>query len=751
MRQSRRWIWRLPAAVPLTLALTLVASLSFAGPPEAPSPRTTEANITRVTASLLASSQLAHHPLDAQLAGKLLDRYMDALDPNRSLFLSSDVGEWAPMRATLAQATLTKGDTGPAHVVFSRYLERLRQQVAFDTQLLRGAEFEFAGDDQLVVDREHAERPRDLAGAQGLWRAQLRAEYLGEKLGDKPPHDISAALIRRHEQQLKLMSELGNDEVLEIYLDALAHVYDPHSDYMDKESTESLSISMNLSLFGIGATLESEDGLCTIRELVPGGPAALSGALKPGDHIVAVAQGSGTPVDVTSMPLTRIVQLIRGPKGSDVTLTIRPSTGATKTVHLTRADVKLKDQQAKARIVDLPRANAEPLRLGIVDLPSFYSGDDDGGRHGCTADVARLLAKLQAEKVRGVVLDLRRNGGGSLQEAIDLTSLFVGSGPVVQTRGADNSIEVGDNKAATVRYSGPLVVLVSRFSASASEILAGALQDYGRAVVVGDPSTFGKGTVQTIMPLAQVMDRAGLTHSFDPGAVKLTISKFYRPSGASTELRGVASDIVIPAASGIVPVGESKLTDPLPWDTISASRYHPFGQVAPYLGALRGASAARIAADPAFAELRQQLARLKTRLDDNSISLNEARRRRELAQDKAIGKAIASKAEAEESGIPTYQITVAAAGQPGLPPRMASTPKGPGDANADPTTSAKSGDDALENPGSTAAHAADELILDESLRVLSDYVGLLEKPLAGGPAGQPARLAGPQPSGRPGG
>ncbi|HEY4185215.1 MAG TPA: S41 family peptidase, partial [Polyangia bacterium] len=490
MRQSGRWIWRWPAI----LALTLVASLSLAGPPEAPSARTTESNITRVTASLLASSQLSHHPLDTQLAGKLLDRYLDALDPTRSLFVGSDVGEWAPMRATLADATRMEGDTKAAHVIYARYLERLGQRVAFDTQLLRAGHFEFRGDDQVQVDREQAERPRDQAAAHQLWREQLRAEYLGEKLGDKPPHDIGATLIRRHEQQLKSMGQLGDDEVLEIYLDALAHVYDPHSDYMDKESTESLSISMNLSLFGIGATLESEDGLCTIRELVPGGPAALSGALKPGDKIVAVAQGSAVAVDVTSMPLTRIVQLIRGPKGSQVTLTIRPATGATKTVHLVRADVKLKDQQAKARIVDLPRPGAEPLRLGVIDLASFYSGDDDGGAHGCTADVARLLTKLQTEKVRGVVLDLRRNGGGSLQEAIDLTSLFVGGGPVVQTRGADNSVEVDAHKGATLRYAGPLVVLVSRFSASASEIVAGALQDYGRAVVVGDPSTFGKGT-----------------------------------------------------------------------------------------------------------------------------------------------------------------------------------------------------------------------------------------------------------------
>ena len=734
--------WRLPAI----LALTLLTSLTVAGTPETPSQRDTEANITRVTTSLLASSQLAHHPLDMQLAGKLLDRYMDALDGTRSLFLATDVDEWQPMRATLAQATRANGDTQPAHLIFARYLERLRQQVAFDTQLLRAGHFQFRGDDRLQVDREHAERPRDLAAAHELWREQLRAEYLDDKLGDKPSRDIAAALIRRHEQQLKTMSELGNEEVLEIYLDALTHVYDPHSDYLDKESMESLSIAMNLSLFGIGATLETEDGLCTIRELVPGGPAALSGALKPGDRIVAVAQGAAAPVDVTSMPLTRIVELIRGPKGSNVTLTILPPMGATKTVHLTRAEVKLADQQAKARIVDLPRSGAEPLRLGVIDLPSFYSGADESGSHGCTADVTRLLAKLQAEKVRGVVLDLRQNGGGSLQEAIDLASLFVGGGPIVQTRGADNTVEVDADKGATLRYAGPLVVLISRFSASASEIVAGALKDYGRAVVVGDPSTFGKGTVQTITPLAPIMDHAGLSHAFDPGALKLTISKFYRPSGASTELRGVASDIVIPSPSGVVPIGESKLTDPLPWDTIPASRYHGFGEVAPYGTALRDASAARVAANPAFAELRQQLVRLESRVNDGSLSLNEAQRRHELARDRELRKAISAKAEAEEASVPAYEITVKNAGAPGLPPRMASTAK------PRPESAAPKSGDSLDESDSNAAHAADDLVLDESLRILADYVRLLAGPVRpGGSPSRPGEVVGPPETGRAGG
>jgi carboxyl-terminal processing protease len=712
----------------LVCVLALVAArpgVTAPGVAHAPAPpgrSATEANITRVTVSLLARSQLAHHPLDAQLAGKLLDRYMDALDGTRSLFLRSDVDELAPLRATLAQKTRVDGDTQAAHVIFARYLERLRQQVAFDTQLLRGAPLTFEGQDRAPIDREHAERPADLAAAHELWRQQLRAEYLEEKLAAKPSHDIAAALIKRHEQQLKTMSELGDDEVLEVYLDALAHVYDPHSDYLGKESMESLSISLHLSLFGIGAALGMDDGLCTIRELVPGGPAALSGALKPGDRIVAVAQDGKAPVDVTSMPLTRIVALIRGPKGTVVTLTILPAAGARKTVRLTRAEVKLEDQQAKARIVELPRAGGgKPLRLGVIDLPSFYSGGDDNRRHGATADVARLLAKLEEEKVEGVVLDLRRNGGGSLQEAVDLTALFVGDGPVVQTRDADNAIDVEASKGATARYTGPLIVLISRFSASASEIVAGALQDYGRAIVVGDPSTFGKGTVQTIMPLDRVMDQAGLSHAEDPGALKLTISKFYRPSGASTELRGVASDIVIPAVSGAVPVGESKLVDPLPWDTVPAARYKPFGAVAPHLAALRDASARRVAAHPAFDDLRAEIARLKTRLEENSVTLNEAQRRRERTEQKTFEKAIAAKAEAEEDALPTYEITVKAAGQPGLPPRLAHPSKPATAADA-----AKPANDA-DAAETAAGRAADGLVLDEALRILADYIGMWPK------------------------
>ena len=401
----------LRAAVGAVVALAAAAASAAPAIPAADE-RATEANITRLTTSLLEGSQFAHHPLDAQFASKLIDRYLDALDGNHTLFLQSDVDGFGEYRATLAQATRVAGDTRAAHAIFARYLQRLAEQVAYDTELLKHGPFDFTAHDRFSFERDHAPRPRDLAAAKELWRQQLRAEFLQEKLADKKPAEIATTLTRRHERQLRTMKGLGEDDVVEIYLNALAHVYDPHSDYLGHEELQSLSIALNLSLFGIGASLTTEDGTCVIRELIPGGPAARSGLLKAGDRIIAVAQGKAEPVDVVEMPLTRIVNLIRGPKGSPVTLTVLPPTGtagAAKTIPLIRAEIKLEDQQAKARIVDVPTTDNGTLRLGVIDLPSFYSSSDShDSQNGATADVVRLLNKLKAEQVRGVVLDLRQ-------------------------------------------------------------------------------------------------------------------------------------------------------------------------------------------------------------------------------------------------------------------------------------------------------------------------------------------------------
>ena len=684
----------------------------------------TESNIMLVTVGFLEKSQLAHHPLDTELAGRFLDRYLDDLDGSRSLLLQSDVKEFATYRATLAQAIHKDGDTSAAHSIFARYLRRLRQRFAYTTHLLRTAKFDFTGHDIYAFDREHVERPRDLEAAEQLWRQQLRAEYLQEKLADKAPEQIVSALLRRRARLLATMKAVHDDEVLEIYLKALAHVYDPHTDYLGHEQMESLTIAMKLSLFGIGVSMEAEDGCYKIHELLPGGPALRSGQLKPGDRIVAIAQSRGDPVDIRSIPISRAMELMRGQKGTTVKLTILPTGAADgsvpKTVSLVRDEVKLEEQQAKARILDLPTETGHTLRLGVVDLPSFYvdvGGREDGEPLSATADVARLLAKLKKEHVRGVVLDLRGNGGGSLDQAISLTGLFIRQGPVVQTRDLEGEIEVGSDTDSTVQYDGPLVLLTNRFSASASEILVGALQDYGRALVVGDSSTFGKGTVQGILPLAPVMDAADFTHAYDPGALKVTLSKFYRPNGASTQLRGVASDIVLPSPSDLSDVNESTLKDPLPWDAVPAVPHEQLNQVQPYLSPLREGSRHRVNTEKEFTELAADVTWFKKSVTEKSVSLNEAERRQELA----LIKARQGERKHEELAHPnfqptTYEITLKNASTPGLPLPMAATRS--------------------ESPDS-------DILFHETIKILADYVDLL------GSQSQRARLAGPYESGEP--
>jgi carboxyl-terminal processing protease len=692
---------------------------------------TTEANITRLTANILERSQFAHHPLDAELAGKFLDNYLDSLDGTRSLFLQSDIAEFAPYRATLAQVTRDAGNTKVARAVWKRYLERLAEQATYAEELLKADSFDFTGHDAYSLDREHAERPRDRAAARELWRQQLRAEYLREKLGEAPPEKIVETLTHRYAQQLAMMKGLSDGDVLDVYLNALAHVYDPHSDYLGHEEMESLSIQMNLALFGIGATLENNEGFCEIRALVPGGPAARSGLLKPGDRIIAVAQQGKAPVEIKNMPLSRTVELIRGAKGTSVSLTVlsdgAPDGSLPKIVPLVRDEIKLEDEQASARILDLQSGKGQTLRLGVLNLPSFYAdmGGQNSEHRSVTKDVARLLAKLKAERVRGLVVDLRRNGGGSLSEAIGLTGLFIRKGPVVQTRDPNGAVRVGTDDDPRAQYDGPLVVLTSRFSASASEILTGALKDYGRALIVGDSSTFGKGTVQSIVPLARIMDEAGLAHAYDPGALKITIEKFYLPDGASTQLRGVASDIVLPSTSDFSDVSESAMKNPLPWDTVAPAPHERWNAVGPYIARLRQASKARVETEKPFSYLAADIARVRTNLASKSVSLNEAERRREIAETKARQAEREQANKALRASRPTaYEITLKNAGSPGLPPPTKLT-----DDTAEQTKSAAASGHPPKSREADAT-AFDDLILHEAVRILADYTELSSRDAA---------------------
>ncbi len=710
----------IPAAAITASLITCVAGFGFRNE-ESLDAKATDAAVTSLTSKLLENSQFAHQKLNEELAGKFLDRYLDSLDSNHMIFLQSDLDEFARARPTLAFATREEGDNRLAHTIFKRYLERLDQRVAFISELLNQGNFDFSADEYFSYDRKDAPYPTDLAAAQTLWKQQFRYEYLQEKLAGKKPEEISKILSRRSARLVETMKKFDEKAVLEIYLEALAQVYDPHSDYMGPEQMKSFQISMNLSLIGIGATLQSQDGYCKIMELVPGGPAARSGLVKNGDRIVGVAQKQGDEfTDLVDLPLPQAVELIRGKKGTPVYLNIIPASAADdsvrKTITIIREEIKLEDQQAKARIIDLPNGD-NSRRIGVIALPTFYAGEGNSkaGPTSATADVSRLVEKLKQEKITGMILDLRNNGGGSLQEAISLTGLFIPAGPVVQTSDLDGDLEIGKDKDGKVAYDGPLVVLTNRFSASASEIVAGALQDYGRAVVVGDTSTFGKGTVQTIVPLDRVMQNQGLVPHSDPGALKVTISKFYRPSGKSTQLEGVKADIVIPSLSDFPEIGESDLANPLPWDTIKPAKFTPSGRLTATIDTLRNRSADRIAKSQDFTELKADAERFTKLRTDKTVSLNEAKRLKEKAELKERTENSKKQRLARAATPPpTFELTLKNLAKPGPgEPVVNETPKPNLLANED------SEDDLPAEP-------AEDIILQEAQKILLDHADLLK-------------------------
>lgn len=631
--------------------------------------------IARYVATLLVKAHFLQHPLNAEFSSKFLDTYLDALDPMHMLFVQADLEDFSRFRNTLGDLTMRLGDTMPSEIIYARFLERCDQQHSFVTNLLATEKFTFTGDDRFVFNRKDVARPKDLDEARKLWRDRLRFEYLQEKLNKKKPKEIVELINRRYARQLRAFLELDTDEVLQIYLSALAHVYDPHSDYLNKAAMDNFNINMKLSLFGIGALLQSEDGYCKIMSLTPGSPAEKSKRIKPHDRIVAVAQGTNDFVDVVDMKLSKVVELIRGPKGTEVRLLIIPAdtdSSTRKTVALVRDEIPIQDSEAKAKIVDVPAQNDKGYRrLGVLDLPSFYAdmGNRAEDHKSTTTDILKLLKKLNEEKVEGIILDLRRNGGGSLEEAIKLTGLFIKDGPVVQVRDYDGTITEDKDVDTNVQYDGPLIVLTSRFSASASEILAGALQDYGRALIVGDSSTHGKGTVQTVQDLNHFTRTTN-----NLGSLKFTIRKFYRPSGSSTQLKGVTPDIILPSVNNYADLGEASLPNALGWDTIRSAKFEPVNEIAPLLEELRKHSEQRLATNADFTWMNEEIERFKKHKEDKSISLNEKARLKEKkeAEDRsnARKKELKARGESKEK---VYEITLKLAEQPGLPPAVTKT------------------------------------------------------------------------------
>lgn len=533
---------------------------------------------------------------------------------------------------------------------------------------------------EALVGKSHASNILAEVNA-SRWSSRPQLEsYLASNLPTERHSEILDKLTRRYNRTLRTLKQYEPDEVLQLYLDSLAHAYDPHSNYFGKSELDSFSIQMNLSLFGIGATLQAEDGYTVIRAVVPGSPAARSKQVNIGDKVVAVAQGDdGEWVDVVDEKLKRVVDQIRGPKGSTVRLTMIPSGGdgsARKLVTLVRDEIKLEDGEAKAKLVEITDAKGKSRRVGVIDLPSFYAnmsvgiGGRGSGRKSTTADVAKLVKKLVEEKAEGIILDLRRNGGGSLPEAVNLTGLFIKSGPVVQVKEFNGRIEQDDDNDPTVLYDGPLMVLTSRFSASASEIVAGALQDYGRALVVGDTTTHGKGTVQTIQELGPFLPESPMA----PGAIKVTIRKFYRASGESTQLKGVVPDIVLPSVNNLVETGESSLTNALPWDTIATADFDKLSRVQPFLARLRDHSSNRIAGDRDWNYVREDVEIFRRKQAEKTVSLNYGQRVQERHDDRLRAERRKKELAARGTKEPTtYEITLKLADQPGLPAPVGKT------------------------------------------------------------------------------
>jgi carboxyl-terminal processing protease len=562
-----------------------------------------------------------------ELSEHVFDKYLTVLDPGHYYFIADDLSEFEKYRFQLDDA-LKKGDLEPAFLIFNRYQMRTVDRLNYLIGLIDGGieNLDFSRKESILVSREDAEWSTDKAANDDLWRRRLKAQVLAMKLSDKTVEEIAEQLRKRYRNQLKIVVRNKSEDAFQAYINAFAHSYDPHTEYFSPRTSENFNINMSLSLEGIGAVLRSEDDTVEVVRLVPAGPADKGGQLKPADKITAVGQGSQGPfIDVVGWRLDDVVELIRGPKGSTVRLSILSADGKEavgKNITIVRNKIKLEEQAAKAKTITL--GEDDPRLIGVIEIPTFYADfaaqqKGDPNYRSTTRDVRRLVEALKEEGVEGLIIDLRSNGGGSLQEADTMTGLFIPSGPTVQVKSARRRANVLSDNNLELAWSGPMAVMVNRLSASASEIFAGALQDYGRALVVGN-QTFGKGTVQTLIPLNR-------------GQLKLTAAKFYRISGQSTQHQGVIPDIVFPALVDNDVIGESTLDDAMPWDKIKPANYRPFDDLANIVPKLQEQHNSRAADNPHFVYYRALSRRSQEKSAIEVLSLNEAVRRKERAQD----------------------------------------------------------------------------------------------------------------------
>ena len=622
MSALRSWVIGAVALVTLPV-LAEVAEVKPGTPFKPLSPTREEAITTQQVMSNLLRGHYERKRLNNDLSSQVFDTLLDDLDSTRSYFLASDIKAFEPFRYELDEA-LSRGNMEPAFNVFNRFQQRVSERLSFLlTELGKNAKsYRYDVNESLDLDREDAPWAATTDDLNDLWRKRLKNSILNLRLAGKEDDDIIELLTKRYQNQLNRVHQSKPVDAYQTFMNAVTRSFDPHTQYFSPRNSENFNINMSLSLQGIGAVLQTEDEHTKVVRLVPGGPAAQAANLAPEDKIIGVAQGDEEMVDVIGWRLDEVVDLIRGPKNSTVRLEILPEASGnsdSKIISIVRDEVKLEEQSAQKEIIEI-QDGKDTRRMGIIDIPTFYI--DFEGRmnnvpdyRSTTRDVRRLVRELVDEKVDGIIIDLRSNGGGSLEEAINLTGLFIPTGPVVQVRSARGNVEVLRDRDPEVLYGGPLTVLVNRLSASASEIFAGAIQDYGRGLVIGG-QTFGKGTVQSLRPLTE-------------GQLKITQAKFYRVSGESTQHQGVIPDILFPSLFDKEKIGESALELALPWDTIKPAHRGDKKTISSKLPQLRELHEARIETNPDFIFVREQKALVTEMREKTSVSLNEATRKAE--------------------------------------------------------------------------------------------------------------------------
>lgn len=615
----------------------------------------------KVVTYLLEKNHYRKMVFGDSISSKVFDNYFKELDNSKAYFLASDIKSFEKYRTQLDDMTKAE-NVNPAFEIYRVFQVRYRDRLNDVINNLVGKNFDYSVDEYYETDRDKMTWAKSNEELNDVWRKIVKSQALSLKLSGKKQEEITDVLKKRYERLLKSYDQLTSEDVFSIYMNCITEAYDPHTNYLSPKATALFNESMTLSLEGIGARLQTENDYTKVVEVLPGGPAEKSKQLHANDLITGVGQGSDEIVDVVGWRIDEVVKLIKGPKGTTVRLQVLPATtgvnGPPVVLTFVRDKVKLEDQAAKKQVINYS-TDGRNLKLGVISLPSFYMDfaayqKGDPNYRSTTRDVKKLILELEAEKVDGIVMDLRNNGGGSLMEAIDLTGLFIKSGPVVQVKNSADKIEVGADDDKTVTYDGPLVVLTNRFSASASEIFAGAIQDYHRGLIVGE-STYGKGTVQSVIDLGRFLNNADKV-----GELKITFQKFYRITGSSTQHKGVTPDILLPSALKPEQFGESASPTALPWDEIRKSEFQKLPDINDKLIAgLTKNYQDRLKSDLQLKRYVGEVNDLKKNLSETSVSLNEGKRKKDIEEaekKKAVNQSLDTKLTGKE-GIPVDDLS----------------------------------------------------------------------------------------------